>query len=441
MKVHYVKTNKDYDIAFFPESNRFFRINEKAKRIIEALIKNDSLEEIANREDESVGVIEHYSDIVNECINPFSCNSKTTNKTLNRLVIHLANGCNLRCMYCYANGGTYHSDQALITNETIDRIFTVFYEKFDFIETIQLFGGEPLMNMNAIEYVCQKVEEICKNQEQKTKVGLVTNGTLINDHFIEMVKRYNILVTLSYDGDKDVNDILRKDIYGNGTSNLILKNAKKLKDETGQPNTVEVTYTQYHYNHNITLIDIIKHIYNELGTIGIHCVPAGGSEGEEYILKEYDPMVKVIDDIFKANKLEPDRNYSYSFAQRVINGLALKSHGKSSICDAGDGTISVSVDGTIYPCFMLTDIDEYRLGNIYDENPLNSEKFIDIISLFSKVNSKNNEECINCFAKNLCSGCLGLNLMNTSRIDCLDKKYCNMFRQIVEEVLKKMSSK
>lgn len=90
---------------------------------------------------------------------------------------------------------------------------------------------------------------------------------------------------------------------------------------------------------------------------------------------------------------------------------------------------------------MLTDIDEYRLGNIYDENPLNSEKFIDIISLFSKVNSKNNEECINCFAKNLCSGCLGLNLMNTSRIDCLDKKYCNMFRQIVEEVLKKMSSK
>ena len=76
MKVHYVKTNKDYDIAFFPESNRFFRINEKAKRIIEALIKNDSLEEIANREDESVGVIEHYSDIVNECINPFSCNKK-----------------------------------------------------------------------------------------------------------------------------------------------------------------------------------------------------------------------------------------------------------------------------------------------------------------------------------------------------------------------------
>lgn len=52
-----MKTNKDYDIAFFPESNRFFRINEKAKRIIEALIKNDSLEEIANREDESVGVI------------------------------------------------------------------------------------------------------------------------------------------------------------------------------------------------------------------------------------------------------------------------------------------------------------------------------------------------------------------------------------------------
>lgn len=34
MKVHYIKTEKEYDIAFFPETKRFFRVNEKAQRII-----------------------------------------------------------------------------------------------------------------------------------------------------------------------------------------------------------------------------------------------------------------------------------------------------------------------------------------------------------------------------------------------------------------------
>lgn len=441
MKVHYIKTNEDYDIAFFPDSNRFFRINEKARQIIDALIKNNNIDEIADREDVSRDIIGYYSGIVNECINFYPDKIKNSKNSLNRLVIHLVNGCNLRCIYCYANGGTYHSDQALITNETIDRILDVFYEKFDFIETIQLFGGEPLINMNAIEYVCQRVEKICKNMEQKTRIGIVTNGTLICEKFIELVKRYNILVTISYDGDKEINNILRKDISGNGTSDLILDKAKLLKEKTGQPNTIEVTYTQYHLEQHIALIDIIKHIYQELGTIGIHCVPAGGSEESEYILKEYDPMVKGIEDIFKANKLEPNKNYSYSFAQRVINGLAMKSHGRNSICDAGAGTISVSVDGSIYPCFMLTDIEEYGLGNIFDQNPLSSKKFIEVLSLFAEANSKNNRECTDCFAKNLCTGCLGLNLINTGSIDCLDKKYCDMYREIVDEILIRMSKR
>lgn len=254
MKVHYIKTEKEYDIAFFPETKRFFRVNEKAQRIINDLLAKEDIKIIANREEVSVECIEEYAKKIEECTTRIKnkSNEQSNSNKLKRLVIHLANGCNLRCEYCYANGGTYHSDASMITHETIDRIFDIFYGSFDSIETIQLFGGEPLLNMDAVEYICEKVENICIDREKKTQIGIVTNGTLIDERFAELVQRYHILVTISYDGDIKVNDKLRKDVHGNGMSNLILKNAKMLKEKTGQPNTIEATYTQYHYN-NIEL--------------------------------------------------------------------------------------------------------------------------------------------------------------------------------------------
>lgn len=443
MKVHYIKTEKEYDIAFFPETKRFFRVNEKAQRIINDLLAKEDIKIIANREEVSVECIEEYAKKIEECTTRIKnkSNEQSNSNKLKRLVIHLANGCNLRCEYCYANGGTYHSDASMITHETIDRIFDIFYGSFDSIETIQLFGGEPLLNMDAVEYICEKVENICIDREKKTQIGIVTNGTLIDERFAELVQRYHILVTISYDGDIKVNDKLRKDVHGNGMSNLILKNAKMLKEKTGQPNTIEATYTQYHYNNGISLIDIIKHIYSELGTIGIHCVPAGGNEDAEFILKEYEPFIKGIDDVFEANKLEPYKNYSFSFAQRIMAGLAIKKSVGDNLCDAGDGTISVAVDGSIYPCFMLTDIDEYRLGNVFDDNPLKSKRIVDILEELKQVNRKNSKDCENCFAINLCTGCLGLNLLNTGSIGMVDGKFCDMYRKLIEYLLIKLSEK
>lgn len=442
MDVHYVKTGKEYDIAFFPESKRFFRINDKARNIIDSILSNEDIENIANREKVSVERIKQYQEKVMECLaNTKSGHKEQIENSLKRLVIHLANGCNLRCLYCYANGGVYHSNTAFIENRTIDRIFEIFYGQFDFIESIQLFGGEPLLNMDAIEYVCKKIERICEGKERKTNIGLVTNGTLINDRFIDLVNQYNLQVTISYDGNEIVNDMLRIDTNNNGTSKLILEKARLLKEKTGQPNTIEVTYTQYHYDNNVSLIDIVKHIYNHLGTIGIHCVPAGGKDDLPFILEKYDPFIQGVNDTYEANKEEPEKKYSYSFVQRITNGIATRSTGSRSICDAGNGTISVSVDGTIYPCFMFTDMEEYKLGNVYDAEPLKSKEMFKVLNEFRKVNRKNSEECDKCFARNLCTGCLGLNLINTGDIATPDTKYCDMIRDITEHVLIKLAEK
>ena len=45
---------------------------------------------------------------------------------------------------------------------------------------------------------------------------------------------------------------------GTGASNDILKAAKKFREETGLLELIEATYTQIHYDHGVTILDVLK---------------------------------------------------------------------------------------------------------------------------------------------------------------------------------------
>ena len=113
--------------------------------------------------------------------------------------------------------------------KTVDQTIKKIYSKFDHILGIQLFGGEPLLNLDMMEYICSKFSE----RDPEVEFGIVTNGTLINEQFIQIAKKYNIHTTISYDGDYNINNKLRIKVDGTGASNDILKAAKKFREETG----------------------------------------------------------------------------------------------------------------------------------------------------------------------------------------------------------------
>lgn len=60
-----------------------------------------------------------------------------------------------------------------------------------------------------------------------------------------------------------------------------------------------------------------------------------------------------------------------------------------------------------------------------------------VLKKIQEFNDKNrNKECNDCFIKNICNGCLGLNSMNTNSTELvMDKKTCDMFRKMTERVL------
>ncbi len=61
--------------------------------------------------------------------------------------------------------------------------------------------------------------------------------------------------------------------------------------------------------------------------------------------------------------------------------------------------------------------------SVFDDNPLKSKRIGDILEELKQVNRKNSKDCENCFAINLCTGCLGLNLLNTGSIGWLMESF------------------
>ena len=126
------------------------------------------------------------------------------------------------------------------------------------------------MNMPLIHYICEYIAEKNENKEIKTRIGIVTNGTMIGEDFIQLVNRYQMQVTVSFDGVPLVNDMMRVYENGLGTSEVILKNIRKLKENTDQPSTIEVTYNENHIKNDVHIADIIQYIRSEFGEIPLH---------------------------------------------------------------------------------------------------------------------------------------------------------------------------
>ena len=437
MEVHFCELNQNDSVAFFPESGRFFKTNEYGRKLIENIAIDARYEnlpedlQLTEREyNEYYNVIEQYGrreKIEKE-------HKKSIEKVLDRLVIHVSNDCNLRCTYCYARGGAYSSGRSIMTLDMVQNVLDRFYGYFDRIKTVQIFGGEPLYNMPAIKKICEYIRKHDEENDFETYIGLVTNATMINERFIKYVTKYNIMVTVSYDGDKKINDITRAYASGRGTSEDILEKTKRLYNATNQPSTIEVTYTQYHVENKVEIVDILRNLKKLFPKTAVHLVPVSGEKGEKFVLREYKKFGNSVDEIFDMQAGE--ERLTYSLLERIITGISNHAIGSRFICNAGVGTLSVSVWGDVYPCFMFTDERALKLGNIVDDNVFESHLYKERLEKMYQFNNKSlNPKCSKCFMRRLCNGCLGLNARHENDEFELNEDICDMYREMATKVI------
>lgn len=425
MRAHFFK-NAGISCVYFPDTFQYFEINDTTEKILQDILQDKDANEICNlyriTETEYLNLVNMLpsKDLTNlELINESESN------TLRRLVLHLSNDCNLNCKYCYANGGSYLSKPSLMTSNILRQTLNLFFAKFRVL-SIQLFGGEPFLNPDAIEEVCSFVESL--EAEKRPALYVVTNGTIISDKILELINRFNINVTVSIDGPAVINDLLRVDKAGGTTTELVEKNIQSITNKTGRTVSIEATYTNLHQKHNIGIDDLTQYLFSSFQTLTPHIVPVV-SEGLAPV--NYDDLIQSISKaLTNYNSGQP----LPTIITKVI--LALKHKKKTSLlCDAGIGTLAVSADGFVYPCFMFADNERFTLGHVSDPLMFESDNYHLLHNNLKSYNKFNTEPCKNCYANTICSGCLGKNFLETGDIFIPHEDNCRLNKAVIEHVI------
>lgn len=436
--MEFIALDGTHSLVYFPDTYNFFKVNQLAREVLTALERADA--DIGERF--SCTVIDRCAALLKANTCPSEpVQADPPEKRLSRLTLNVSGGCNLRCRYCYANAGDYKSKGRNMTTAAADRALSVFLDYFDKIDMIMFFGGEPLLNYPLIEYVCKKTIELTQNGRRKPlpQFAVITNGTIYNAKIAEIFKTYHFAVTVSYDGDVAVNNKLRISQKGQGMSPVIIDTIHKIIDETGIVPGIEGTYTRFHLEQGITPLHVVQNVKHISDKLNLHLVPVMADPDCSYALPDYSPFVNSVSDFFSNIKSLSDYTQNpplYSLLARLLTPLIYKEKpAVPYICNAGFGTLSVAADGSVYPCFMFIDTERFCLGNVFDTGMFNTERFKEMQrAILAFSSKKSNPECKACFARTVCSGCLGHALNDTQCLK-LDKKDCDLTRDMLKQTI------
>lgn len=151
------------------------------------------------------------------------------------VVLKITECCNIACRYCYFfRGGNIDFDERpnVIKKDTIHSLAHFLKEAIltNEIKLLRLdfHGGEPLM-MGKKRFV-EMVEILDSELSQLVDLEYVlqSNGTLIDDEWVEIFSKYNVATSVSLDGDQAIHDANRIDKKGRGTYVRATSGLKKL---------------------------------------------------------------------------------------------------------------------------------------------------------------------------------------------------------------------
>lgn len=152
---------------------------------------------------------------------------------LQNLCLVLSQDCNMRCIYCYENGGSFNKTRKIMDCSTIKKIVDWWISKIPqeiSLVRVEFYGGEPLLNISGFMYAIEYINEKMKQLNKKVRYFVITNGTLINGEILEVLKINKVTVTLSIDGDRESQNVNRRLLGNQDSYDIAIQNLHRLLD-------------------------------------------------------------------------------------------------------------------------------------------------------------------------------------------------------------------
>jgi uncharacterized protein len=157
------------------------------------------------------------------------------------LIVKVFELCNLNCSYCYMY---HHADQSWrhrpkgMTDEVFDQLLVRVKEyakrRAPYRMNLTLHGGEPtLLGSDRIHALLERAQEVLG--DSLGDVAMQTNGTLLDDAWVDVIRAHGIRVGVSLDGPQEVHDAMRVDHAGRGSYNATVRGLRLLQDAGLRP--------------------------------------------------------------------------------------------------------------------------------------------------------------------------------------------------------------
>lgn len=344
--------------------------------------------------------------------------------------------CNLGCKYCFASPqAVWESKEEYDLDETtVKKIVDFIFTSPSKAITIEITGGEALVNYENILVMADHANELNKKYKKDLKLALVTNLTLANDEIINKLIDKGVTFCTSLDGPKELhnkNRIIRlknneKEI---GTYDLVVKWIKRIneiykergiKSKVGAIQTITSTSLPYY-----------KEIIDEYANLGIDMIDirpmtmVGKAVDEEsnYLRFDFKDFEK-----FYSNSLKYIREKEkdgFKMTERMKNLYELKILKNTpgyhtdfeSPCGATTGQLTYHSNGDIYTCHEALGRDEFKLGSVFLDTWDTIFKKQETSKAILNSMLESNVKCDRCVFKPYCGTCMVENYYNFDKFN------------------------
>lgn len=252
---------------------------------------------------------------------------------------------------------------------------------------VNFFGGEPFLGYKAIIKTCEWFE---KNYDELPIFKVVTNFTYLPDELLDAIIKYKIIITVSLDGPKEINDKQRVFSYQHlSVYDAVTQNLCRLEKRNYKIQAIECTYTEQHKIMGYSKNDLEKYLKTNFNVNQIMIC---------------DEMIRDNSKCIDCGQLEKSVNSNIEELKTneiLINRCLNKEYSGDGLCAAGRFSISIDPEGNIYPCHLFRLNDSFKMGNIYDKE----KNIFNSLSYKKLKNQRKVLGCDECSARNMCSQC------------------------------------
>ncbi len=364
------------------------------------------------------------------------------------LNINLTSVCNLGCTYCFAEGGDYGRIKGKLNTQTdLDAILRFVRTNARTGEAVRLefFGGEPMMNFDALEALCHRASALADEIGIRFHHRISTNlTTRLSERELALFERFGFTVSVSIDGGPATHDRNRPSLSGRGSFDAIVANCRKVR-ERSEAITLVARMTYVPFPDSSLITDV-----RELQTLNIfdwfQILPAvisdnfiepvfGDSFFERNRTEIYTLCDQKIDDEYRllardyTSLFQPGNRFKGVLEIENLIRMILLGEVANGHCSGGRRYFTFSPDQSIMPCHRLVGEIEYKSGDfttgVISKTTTDWRRSIDETPV-----------CADCAIRYLCSGgCKQENFVRTGEMNRPDPRSCRFQFRLVDTAI------